>query len=172
MASTDYLAAQRQNADQPEAHVNLGNYHAARGDAAAAERDYRAALALDPDWVPTYVNLADLLRALGRDAEGEALLREGLARAPDAAALHHSLGLWKVRAHDLTGALAALRRASELAPDEPRYAYVYSVALHDVGQIAIAIHIADQALARAPGDRALREWRAQLAALPEAAPVR
>ena len=171
-ASTDYLAAQRQNADQPEAHVNLGNYHAARGDAAAAERDYRAALALDPDWVPTYVNLADLLRALGRDAEGEALLREGLARAPDAAALHHSLGLWKVRAHDLTGALAALRRASELAPDEPRYAYVYSVALHDVGQIAIAIHIADQALARAPGDRALREWRAQLAALPEAAPVR
>jgi tetratricopeptide (TPR) repeat protein len=167
-ATADYLAAQRQNADQPESLVNLGNYHAARGDPAAAEREYRTALALDPDWVPSYVNLADLLRALGRDAEGEALLREGLAHAPDAAALHHSLGLLKVRAHDLPAALAPLRRAAELAPDEPRYAYVYSVALYDSGRIADAMRVADAALARAPGDRALREWRAQLAAMPNA----
>lgn len=171
-ATADYLAAQRQNADQPEALVNLGNYHAARGDSAAAERDYRGALALDPDWVPSYVNLADLLRAAGRDAEGEAVLREGLARAPDAAALHHSLGLWKVRAHDLPAALAALRRASELAPGESRYAYVYSVALHDAGRVADAMRVADAALSRFPGDRALREWRAQLATLPEARPAR
>src|SRR6202008_1391969 len=84
-ASADYLAAQRLNADQPEAHANLGNFHAARGDSAAAERDYRTALALDPDWIPAYVDLTDLLRALGRDADGEIVLREGLARAPDAA---------------------------------------------------------------------------------------
>src|SRR5262249_22184838 len=64
-ATTDYLAAQRLNADQPESHVNLGDFDAARGDAAAAERDYRDALGLDPDWIPSYVNLADLLRALG-----------------------------------------------------------------------------------------------------------
>jgi predicted CXXCH cytochrome family protein len=162
VASAEYLTAQRQNADQPEAQVNLGNYHAARRDAAAAERDYREALALDPDWVPSYVHLADLLRALGRDAEGEAVLRDGLARAPGAAALQHSLGLWKVRAQDLPGALDPLRRAAELAPDEPRYAYVYSVALHDAGRLADAIRVADAALARAPGDRALREWRSQL----------
>jgi tetratricopeptide (TPR) repeat protein len=172
VASAEYLTAQRQNADQPEAQVNLGNYHAARGDAAAAERDYRDALALDPDWVPSYVHLADLLRALGRDAEGEAVLRDGLARAPDAAGLQHSLGLWKVRAHDLPGALDPLRRAAELAPDEPRYAYVYSVALHDAGRIADAIRIADAALARAPSDRALREWRVRLAASPGMHPAR
>jgi tetratricopeptide (TPR) repeat protein len=171
-ASADYLAAQHQNADQPEANVNLGNYHNARGDAAAAERDYREALALDPDWAPTYVNLADLLRARGRDAEGEALLREGLSRAPDAASLHHSLGLLKVRTHDLTGALAALRRAAELAPDEPRYAFVYSVALHDAGRVADAIRVADAALVRAPGDRALRDWREQLGAPHRAHPAR
>jgi tetratricopeptide (TPR) repeat protein len=171
-ANADYLAVQGQNADQPEANVNLGNFHAARGDAAAAERDYREALALDPDWAPTYVNLADLLRAQGRDAEGEALLRDGLSRAPEAASLYHSLGLLKVRTHDLTGALAALRRAAELAPDEPRYAYVYSVALHDSGETGKAIRVTDAALARAPGDRALREWRDQLASLREARPVR
>jgi tetratricopeptide (TPR) repeat protein len=140
--------------------VNLGNFHAARG--AAAERDYREALARDPDWIPSYVNLADLLRALDRNREGEAVLCEGLAHAPDFAALHHSLGLLKVRAHDLPSALGSLRRAAELAPAEPRYAYVYSVALHDAGQLAEAIRVADAALARAPGDRALREWHDQL----------
>ena len=164
-ASADYLSAERQNADQPEAHVNLGNFHAARGDPAAAERDYRTALAVDPDWVPSYVNLADLLRALGRDAEGEAVLREGLSRAPKAAALHESLGLLKVRAHDLPGALDSLQRASELAREEPRYAYVYSVALHSAGRISDAVRVADAALAGAPGDRELRDWRAQLSAM-------
>jgi predicted CXXCH cytochrome family protein len=165
-ATADYLAVHRQNADQSEAHVSLGNFYGARGDFAAAERDYRDAIAIDPAWVPSYVNLADLLRALGRDAEGEAVLAEGIARAPGAAALHHSLGLLKVRAHDLPGALEALRRAAELAPDEPRYAYVYSVALHDAGRAAEAIRVADAALARAPGDRELRDWRARLTDVP------
>jgi predicted CXXCH cytochrome family protein len=165
-ASAEYLAVQRLNGDQPEASVNLGNYHAARGDAGQAERDYRDALALDPDWIPTYVNLADLLRALARDAEGRAVLKEGLARAPDDPALHHSLGLLLARARDLPAALAQLGRAAELAPGESRYAYVYSVALYDAGQVAEAIRVADAALARAPGDRALREWRETLRATP------
>ena len=165
-ATGDFLAAQRQNADQPEAHVALGNFRAARGDFAAAERDYRDAIALDPDWVPSYVNLADLLRALGRDAEGKTVLGDGISRAPGEAALHHSLGLLEVRAHDMPRALEALRRAAELAPGEPRYAYVYSVALHDAGRAAEAIRVADAALVRAPADRALREWRAQLSDAP------
>jgi predicted CXXCH cytochrome family protein len=162
-ASAEYLAAQRQNGDQPEAHVNLGNFAVARGDVAGAERAYRHALALDPDWVPGYVNLADLLRVLGRDGEGEPVLREGLAHAPDAAALHHSLGLLRVRAGDLDGALDALRRAAELAPGDPQFAYVYSVALHDAGRAAEAERVARAASERAPGDRALREWLHQLA---------
>ena len=56
-ASEEYLAAQRHNADDPAAQVNLGNFYAARGDGKRAEETYRAALDLDPNWVPAYVNL-------------------------------------------------------------------------------------------------------------------
>src|SRR4029434_2897634 len=128
-ASDEYFSAQRHNADDPAAQVNLGNFYAARGDRKRAEEAYRAALDLDPNWVPAYVNLADLMRALNRDDESEKILRAGITRQPKAAALYHSLGLAQVRQKDLPGALASLKRALDLAPKETRYSYVYAVGL-------------------------------------------
>ena len=96
-ASDEYLSAQKFNADDPAAWVNLGSFHAARGEGKRAEEAYRAALALDPRWVPAYVNLADLMRATNRDDESEKVLRAGITRQPKAAALYHSLGLAQAR---------------------------------------------------------------------------
>jgi tetratricopeptide (TPR) repeat protein len=160
-AVDDSLAAQRWNADEPGAQVNLGNYHAARGDYAAAEAAYREALALNPDWVPAYVNLSDGYRRQGRDGEGERLLREGLARLPKSAAPHHSLGLLLVRQKKLPEALASLNRATELAPDETRFRYVYAVALYSAGQVRAAKAAVAAGLKRRPGDPGLNQLRAQ-----------
>jgi tetratricopeptide (TPR) repeat protein len=160
-AAAEYVAAQELNADQPGPLVNLGNFAAARGEAGRAEQAYRAALDLDPDWVPAWVNLADWMRQTGRDAEGEQVLRAGLARHPQAAALHHSLGLLQVRERKLPEALASLQQATDLAPDETRFVYVYAVALHEVGRTREALAAVERALERAPGDRPLRELRAQ-----------
>jgi Flp pilus assembly protein TadD len=44
-----------------------------------------------------------------------------------------------VRQHIYTEALAQLRQASELAPDNARYAYVYAVALNSTGAVDQAI---------------------------------
>lgn len=161
-ASEEYLTSQRQNADDPAAHVNVGNFYAAQGQADRAEHAYREALTLDPNWVPAYVNLADLLRRQSRDPEGEQVLRAGIARLPQAAALYHSLGLLQVRKKDMQAALASLRRAAELAPEETRYSYVYAVALHSAGRTREARALVDQALQRTPGNRALSELRMQL----------
>ena len=161
-ASNEYLAAQRQNADDPAAHVNLGNFYAARGQADSAGHAYREALALDPNWAPAYVNLADLLRRQNRDPEGAQILRAGIARVPQAAALYHSLGLLQVRQKNLSAALASLQRAAELAPEETRYSYVYAVALHSAGRTREALAVVDKALQRAPANRALSELRMQL----------
>lgn len=163
-ASDDYLAAQRLNADEPGAQVNLGNVLAARGDYGEAEAAYREALTLNPGWLPAYANLADLLRQTGRDAEGETLLREGLSRQPKAAALHYSLGLLQVRRKNLPAALASLKRATELAPDDARFAYVYAVALDSTGRTREARVVVEAGLKRVPGDPSLNTLRFRLAA--------
>jgi tetratricopeptide (TPR) repeat protein len=162
-AADDYLASQRLNADEAGAQVNLGNFHAARSEYADAEAAFREALMLNPEWVPGYANLADLYRQTGRDAEVETLLREGLARQPKSAALFHSLGLWQVRQKHLPAALASLKRAAELAPDEPRFAYVYAVALDSTGRRREARAVVETGLKRVPGDPALSQLRSHWA---------
>jgi predicted Zn-dependent protease len=103
--------------------------------------------------VPAYVNLADLMRAINRDGESEKILRAGIARQPKAAALHHSLGLLQVRQKNLPGALASLKRATELAPENTRYSYVYAVALHSSGNSEAAITRLKNIVADHPADR-------------------
>lgn len=148
----EYKRAQVLNADQPQAHLNLGALAAEMGLSADAERDYTAALEIGPYFIPAYVNLADLYRGRGQEKEAEAVLRKGLERAPEDASLHHSLGLTLVRQGQSEQALAELRRAHELAPDEARYAYVYGIALNSLGQRDAAIKALTIAYAAHPAD--------------------
>ena len=152
-ALEEYVAAQRFNADRPEAHGNLGSLHAVRSDVVAAEAEYRAALAIDPLFVPARVNLADLLRAAGRETEAAATLREGIAVAPGSAELHHALGLSLVRSGETNAALAELETAARAAPEVARYPYVYAIALHSTGRAEAAIKVLDEALVRHPVNR-------------------
>jgi len=149
-AAAEFEAAQRYNADRPEAHTALGGFYAQRGRYAEAEKAFRAALAMDPQHVPAYVNLADMYRVQSRDDEAEAILGEGLKQAPDNAALHHARGLALARQKRTEAAIAELRRAAELAPDDARFAYVYAVALNSSGAARAAIAEVDRALARHP----------------------
>jgi hypothetical protein len=88
-AVAELVAAELVNAERPESHLNLGNFHVQQGQFADAEASYAAALRVDPDCVPAYVNLADLRRLQRRDDEGETLLRRALEIDPDLAATHH-----------------------------------------------------------------------------------
>jgi tetratricopeptide (TPR) repeat protein len=152
-AVDDYIAAQRLNADRPEARVNLGNLYAQRGQAGAAEAEYLAGRTLDPDFVPTYVMLAQLYAGQSRDADGERIVREALERMPDDAELHLTLGLNLVRQGRGTEALPEFARGAELDPANPRYAYVHGVALNSTGRTDEALEVLEAAQARHPADR-------------------
>jgi predicted CXXCH cytochrome family protein len=152
-AAAEFVAAQRLNADRPEARSSLGTFLAQRGRAAEAEAEYKAALRLNAQFAPAAINLADLYRQLGRDGEGESVLRAALAAWPRDAGLHHALGLVFTRLKRSGEALAELQRAAELEPERARYAYVYAVALNAAGRGGEVIAVLKESLARHPGDR-------------------
>ncbi|MGZ5872136.1 MAG: tetratricopeptide repeat protein [Bradyrhizobium sp.] len=152
-AATEFIEAQRANADRPEARTTLGSFLARRGQPVAAETEYKAAQQLSPQYIAASINLADLYRQLGRDSDGEAVLRAAIAVSPREAAAHHALGLTLTRLKKPDAALSEFRKATELEPDGARYAYVYAVALNSGGQGERAMAVLKEGLARHPGDR-------------------
>ena len=153
IAYRELIAAEMIDADRPEAHLNLGLLDLRRQQPAGAEAEYRTALRLDPGFVPALANLADIDRMRGQDKQGAALLREALAIEPENADVRHSLGLLLIRQHSYSEALDELRRASDLAPDNVRYAYVYAIALNSAGATVEATALLERMHQRHPTDR-------------------
>ena len=108
---------------------------------------------LNQNFTPALVNLADLDRMRGLDQEGVELLRKATSIDPNNADIRHSLGLALVRQHNYAEALPELRQASEFAPDNARYAYVYAIALNSIGAGASAMELLENTHKRHPMDR-------------------
>jgi len=149
-ALSEYVDAQQASLDRPAARLNLGNLYAEAGDPALAEEQYLAALALDPGFEPAFANLADLLSRQGFEAASGEILAEGVAALPNSATLYHAIGLHQIRSGHRTAALESLGKAAELAPQNPRFSYVYAIALDSEGR-------RDEAIARLEGTHAIRE---------------
>jgi predicted CXXCH cytochrome family protein len=149
----ELIAAEMTNADRPESYLNIGLIHVDQGQFDQAEAAYRAALDLQPNFTQAAVNLADLYRIQGRDADGEKILRQALTLDPPNAAAHHAFGLLLIRQKRLPEALTALAEAARLDSGNPRYGYVYAVALNGAGQGEPAIQTLETVLATHPNDR-------------------
>ena len=160
-AWAEYEASQRLNADRPEGRANLAGFLLRRGKPADAEAEYLAGLKLEPSATPLAVNLADLYRAQGKEAESERVLRQAIALSPNSAAAHHALGLSLVRQKRYDEAISELGRATELAPEESRFAYVYVVALNSLDREQDARAALDKALRRFPFDLQLLQLELQ-----------
>ncbi|MGY3485145.1 putative CXXCH cytochrome family protein [Bradyrhizobium sp. USDA 4011] len=155
LAAADFVAAQRANAERPEARTTLANFLAQRGQPAEAEAEYKAALRLSPLYTTAAINLADLYRQLGRDKDGEAVLRSAIVVAPRDAAVQYALGLTLTRLKRTDEALAAFQMATELEPASAQYAYVHAVALHSGGRAGEAMTVLTEALKSHPNDRSI-----------------
>jgi predicted CXXCH cytochrome family protein len=140
-ALAEYKLVQQFNADRPESLGNLANLALQEGDAKEAEHLYKQAIETAPYFIPAYANLADLYRAQGDETRAYALLVKALTQNEHSGALHHALGLAQIRQGERKAGIASLRRAYELAPEAPRYAYVYAVALHSQGRTDEALKL-------------------------------
>jgi Flp pilus assembly protein TadD len=152
-AADEFIAAQKFNADRPEARTTLGAFYARHGRTSEAESEYMAALRLSPQFAGASINLADLYRQTGREDNGEKVLRGAIEITPTDGGLHHGLGLSLVRLKRLDEALTELGRAASLDRNNARYAYVYGVALHSAGHLKEAIDSLKESLVAHPENR-------------------
>jgi len=152
-AMAEYVESQLAMAERPEAQVNLANHYAARGMIDTAIITYQTALALDPGFVPATINLADLYRQSGDEVAAEDVLRRAIGINAGSADLHHTLGLSLIRQQRVPDGVAELQRAAKLAPENPRYVYVYAVALNSTGQPRQAMMVLQGAHNAHPNDR-------------------
>jgi Flp pilus assembly protein TadD len=100
---------------------------------------------MDPEYSISRLNYADALRRFGDEEAAEELLRDGLVLDQEDAGLHHSLGLLLVRTERSEEGLEELQRAAQLAPENPRYAYVVAIALNSLGQADAAVRTLQKA---------------------------
>ena len=152
-AGNEYVAAQMASAERPEAWVNLGNFHVSRRDATSAIEAYRKAIETGSVFMPSYTNLADVYRALGDETSAEKVLRQGMERYGEDATLRHTLGLSLVRQGRLEEALVELQIAAGLTTTNPRFVYVYAVALNSSGRSPDAISALISAHDQYPNDQ-------------------
>ena len=117
-----------------------------------AEQAYQQAIKLDPDYIAAYINLSDLYRIQQKNDKVEASLMQARAISGDNAVVEYALGLHYIRIHQMQKALQALAEATQLQPDNARYAYVYAVALNGNGQSEQAIKILQQVNEQHPYD--------------------
>jgi tetratricopeptide (TPR) repeat protein len=122
------------DAQDSDAHNNLGSTLQQLGRLNEAVASYRQAIALETEFVLSYNNLGGALRELGNLDESEVSCRRAIALEPDYAKAHDNLGATLRELGRLDEAVASCRRAIEL---EPNYAGTYSnlgVTLRELGR--------------------------------------
>ena len=128
-ALNDYIETQNFNSDRSFAHANLAILHAYKGEYQQAISTFNQGIAIDPTFAPSYLNLSQVYRQLGDDTKVIGTLMRGMKANPADADLPFNLGLAYIRAKDKVKASKNLAKATELAPENSHYFYVYGLSL-------------------------------------------
>jgi tetratricopeptide (TPR) repeat protein len=136
--------------DSPANLASLASLNTYLGDFGSVESLYLRALEIEPAYVPAIVNLADWYRSQGNEKAAGAMLARSVAVAPDSSMAQHALGLHMIRLKQYDKALAYLQRATELEGSQPRYDFVYAIALENLGQLDKSIQVLQEATERWP----------------------
>lgn len=137
----DFRSSLEQSLDMPSTQTELAVLDQQLGDQQRAIAAYERAIAIEPHYVPGLLNLADLHRAEGDDSKAIVLLDKAVAVAPDSGAANHSYALALVRQGDMKAALKYFKAATEQMDRQPRYCYVYAVALDSAARTSEAVQV-------------------------------
>jgi tetratricopeptide (TPR) repeat protein len=148
-AAKAYETALRLQPENVAALVNASIVYAGTGDAAKAEHSLREALKHEPANAEVNFNLGLLLAEKGNRDQAEACLRTALKTNPRFAEAAYNLAVLMAGTKPQE-TLALCRKAAELRPDQPRYAYTLAFYLQQSGDANGAVEVLRQLLQRHP----------------------
>ena len=119
---------------------------------ARAADEYRESLQTAASMPDAVLNLADFEMRLGNNAASAKLFEHAIRIGSDSAAVQHAYGLHLVRAGRAQDALAYLERATALDAGQPRFVFVYGVALNSLARPDEAIEVLRSAYEKFPND--------------------
>ncbi|UCC32136.1 MAG: tetratricopeptide repeat protein, partial [Phycisphaerales bacterium] len=129
--------------------VNASLVYNALGRNEQAEKSLREALRIDPASVPANLNLGLLLAEMGRSSEAESALRKAFDADKYNAVAAYNIGILRAQSN-LAEAIEWVRKAKELRPGEPKYAYTLAFYLHENGNDDGAVRVLQKMLERKP----------------------
>ncbi|RHW76988.1 tetratricopeptide repeat protein [Colwellia sp. RSH04] len=129
IALKDYFSVQEFNKDRGFSHTNVGNIYTHQGNYQNAEKAYRQSIKIDPYFAQAYINLAELFRLQQKNQLSITTLETGFQKIPDNSELAYALGLANIRAKQSSKANTYFAKATDLAPENSHYFYVYGISL-------------------------------------------
>ncbi|MCF2949836.1 hypothetical protein L0668_17085 [Paraglaciecola aquimarina] len=94
---------------------------------------------IDPYFPAAYVNLADIYRRSQAVDKEKSIYQQGINANPKSGMLHYSFGLHQIRSGDKQNSLKSFQQAIKLEPENSQYAYVYFIALDNLGKTKQAL---------------------------------
>jgi tetratricopeptide (TPR) repeat protein len=149
-AVASYQAALKKEPQAIMALVNSSIAYARMGDSGKTEESLREALKIAPDNAAANFNMG-LLKAELNDSQGaEQYLKEALKADPQMAQAAYNLSI--IVSKDRLGeAITWSRKAAQLRPQEPKYAFTLAIFLNQKGDRDEAVRILKAVLEKYPG---------------------
>ena len=128
-ALNEYIASQQFNNDRSFSHSNRGIIAAYQGQYDQAIKAFKQGITIEKHFARTYLNLSQVYYQRGENQKSIETLQQGKSANPDDASLPYNLGLAYIRVKDKVKAAQALAIATQLAPQNSHYFYVYGLSL-------------------------------------------
>ena len=128
-ALDEYITSQKFNNDRSFSHSNRGIIAAYQGQYDQAIKAFKQGIAIEKYFAQTYLNLSQVYYQQGENQKSIETLQQGKLANPDDASLPFNLGLAYIRIKDKVKAAQALAIATQLAPQNSHYFYVYGLSL-------------------------------------------
>jgi len=149
-AAASFETAIRLRPDLLPPYVNVAQVYGILEQEPRAEANLRKALEIDPNSVAANLNLGLLLGGQGRVREAQEALRAALRADPELAVAAYNLAVLLAEIN-LEEALDWSRRAVDLNPSEPRYAYTLAFLLRQADQRREATTTLEETVRGHPG---------------------